>query len=529
MNQKYDVDEIFYSIQGEGVYSGSPMIFVRLTGCNLSCDWCLGPNTLIQLISGGASKIKDIRAGDVLLGYDETSGTLQPTTVVTTKQHGGKERWSIKPSSSQTTIATPDHLWMVDGSWKRTDHLETGDEIWTSGNLNYSSWRMRRNNPSRLPGAYDRLSVGAKRRFTGRVKTLEHRQRISAAKKLHNPMRDDPEVARRNAESHYRGMSGGEVIVDQIVKQYELPLRYTGGRGKQAVGSRSGRYRFPDFMHTSERKVVEVYDSSFGYSGGTVYRDQIWEEEVAAHYTAHDYKVLFIDAHTQKTDEIARNLTRFAINGTRVLSADPLHPKSIGPLRGDSSVYDITCSPFPTFFANGLLTHNCDTKYALEASDRTRHLTPEEIALEAKKLSTKATRICITGGEPTLQPIGPLLTHLSLGWTVHIETNGTIPRSPGLQQYYIVLSPKRELAPDKSMLDVANEIKLVVDVPDFFESEFFKPYLEMSHSQITLRHMTFSLQPENNRREMGKLCVEFIKENPQWRLSLQTHKLLGVR
>jgi len=380
MNQKYDVDEIFYSIQGEGVYSGSPMIFVRLTGCNLSCDWCLGPNTLIQLISGGASKIKDIRAGDVLLGYDETSGTLQPTTVVTTKQHGGKERWSIKPSSSQTTIATPDHLWMVDGSWKRTDHLETGDEIWTSGNLNYSSWRMRRDNPSRLPGAHDRLSARAKRLF-----------------------------------------------------------------------------------------------------------------------------------------------------GERVLSAGPLHPKSIGPLRGDSSVYDITCLPFPTFFANGLLTHNCDTKYALEASDRTRHLTPEEIALEAKKLSTKATRICITGGEPTLQPIGPLLAHLSLGWTVHIETNGTIPRSPGLIQYYIVLSPKRELAPHSSMLEAANEIKLVVDVPDFFESEFFKPYLEMSHSQITLRHITFSLQPENNRREMGKLCVEFIKENPQWRLSLQTHKLLGVR
>ncbi|ODS39528.1 MAG: hypothetical protein A7316_05325 [Candidatus Altiarchaeales archaeon WOR_SM1_86-2] len=58
------VNEIFYSIQGEGVWVGIPMVFVRLAGCNLSCSWCDTPD------ARGRYKGVEISEGDILKKVD---------------------------------------------------------------------------------------------------------------------------------------------------------------------------------------------------------------------------------------------------------------------------------------------------------------------------------------------------------------------------------------------------------------------------------------------------------------------------
>jgi 7-carboxy-7-deazaguanine synthase len=121
----------------------------------------------------------------------------------------------------------------------------------------------------------------------------------------------------------------------------------------------------------------------------------------------------------------------------------------------------------------------------------------------------------ITGGEPLLQLDEPLLDALhERNVEVAVETNGTLPAPPGID--WVSVSPKAG-APLK--LTSGDELKLVYPQreapPDHFE-------------RLAFRH--FFLQPMDgpDRIENTRLALEYCLRHPQWRLSLQTHKILGI-
>lgn len=123
--------------------------------------------------------------------------------------------------------------------------------------------------------------------------------------------------------------------------------------------------------------------------------------------------------------------------------------------------------------------------------------------------------VVCTGGEPLLQLDAPLVETLhERGFEVAIETNGTQLPPPNID--HICVSPKAG-APLK--LRQGNELKLVFPQdnldPATFESLAFEQ---------------FYLQPKDNRdlEQNVQQVVQYCLDHPQWRLSLQTHKLVGI-
>ena len=127
----------------------------------------------------------------------------------------------------------------------------------------------------------------------------------------------------------------------------------------------------------------------------------------------------------------------------------------------------------------------------------------------------KAYVVC-TGGEPLLQLDKALIAALhDKGFEIGIETNGTLLPPPGID--WICVSPKAD-AEQKLMR--GDELKLIYPQagaePERFAGQDFK---------------NFFLQPMDNdsRTANTDAATRYCLEHPQWRLSLQTHKLIGIR
>jgi 7-carboxy-7-deazaguanine synthase (Cx14CxxC type) len=122
----------------------------------------------------------------------------------------------------------------------------------------------------------------------------------------------------------------------------------------------------------------------------------------------------------------------------------------------------------------------------------------------------------LTGGEPMLQVDRLLLDALhQQGFEIAIETNGTLPVPRAID--WICVSPK---ANAELVQTSGDELKLVFPqagaAPDVYQS-------------LDFRH--FFLQPMDGdaREENTRAAVDYCAQNPRWRLSLQTHKLIGLR
>lgn len=136
-------------------------------------------------------------------------------------------------------------------------------------------------------------------------------------------------------------------------------------------------------------------------------------------------------------------------------------------------------------------------------------------------LSTAAPAVVITGGEPFKYPLGPLTSRLKeRGLRIYAETSGSEPVSGDFD--WICVSPKSRLAPLRENLKIANELKVVISLPDDFSRA-------EQNAAMTAPDCLLYLQPEWGRmKEVMPLIVDYVKEHPRWRVSLQTHKFMDI-
>ena len=160
----------------------------------------------------------------------------------------------------------------------------------------------------------------------------------------------------------------------------------------------------------------------------------------------------------------------------------------------------------------------CDVKDSWDASKHPLMTTAEIVAHAAKH---KGVIAVITGGEPAMHNLTALCDALHrAGFKTHIETSGVHPLSGNLD--WVTLSPKKFKAPLPEAVAAADELKVVVyHKSDFQWAEF--------HASGVGPECKLYLQPEWSKREaITPLIIEYIKQHPQWQLSLQAHKYINI-
>ena len=161
----------------------------------------------------------------------------------------------------------------------------------------------------------------------------------------------------------------------------------------------------------------------------------------------------------------------------------------------------------------------CDTEFVgTDGDGGGKFETPEALACAAAALwpGGGAPYVVCTGGEPLLQLDAPLIDALhAQGFEIAIESNGTLPALPGID--WICISPKAH-AP--FVQQSGDELKLV--------------YPQAGADPAAYEHLPFThffLQPMDSprRAENTKAAIAYCLAHPRWRLSVQTHKDLGLR
>ncbi len=160
----------------------------------------------------------------------------------------------------------------------------------------------------------------------------------------------------------------------------------------------------------------------------------------------------------------------------------------------------------------------CDVKESWDADAHPKYSIDEMVSWV---VDAQAPLAVITGGEPLLHQLDALTNALkNKGIKTNIETSGSSPLSGNWD--WICVSPKKFKAPLADVVAKAHEIKVVV----FNKSDF--EWAE-KHAALVNNTCKLYLQPEWDKSDdVLPLIIDYVKQNPAWKISLQVHKYMNI-
>jgi 7-carboxy-7-deazaguanine synthase len=443
------ISEHFLSIQGEGPRAGRLCYFIRTGGCNLSCSWCVDPETPVLMADWSERPIREVREGDLVMSYRDRR--YESARVEKTMSRYVDERVTVVTDEGEI-VCTPDHIFAnphhIDGRRRsRADELVGRHVVRSKGWApdeevrTYGWWT----------GWAQGLILGDGHVGTGRFPQVWLRV-------------CDKELADaycRVARSHGAGCTVKEVtrrtttgnVVYSVTHHVS---KFPGVVGlpehpDEIAGFLAGFFDAEGYVGKNQVELSQKDDKTLDRVYGML--QSLCIAATLKHTAGRKVGTITIngaanvDAFMRLTRPLDRKCRKRQNITSRQLAAVPvLAVKEAEP--GD--VHNITTST-GYFFAGGILVENCDTPYSWDASryDLRKEFTP----MTAKQIIDCVPRdigeVVITGGEPLMHQRNPqwdeLLERLyRRSIFTAVETNGTILPGGGSKMFiqHYSISPK---------------------------------------------------------------------------------------